>query len=274
MQNNFVSKNEYLNEGADFMHQLFTSSSILAKLAFFILVIIAYVVLLRLSVGLMGTLFTKYTSNPHLIDGMISGNIYRSFDTVIPKSTNEREGLEFTWSCWVNVGDTTFQNNKKYHCIFFKGTTGDQNEDGLNTPNNGPGLYLSNKNELVVVMNTFETINEQILIPNLPLNKWIHVLLRCEGKQLDVYINGQVSKSHLLHGVPLQNNGAVNVGANGGFDGYLSNLWYYNSALNIGEIQNILNMGPNTKLLDTNNLLNSILPTPDKNYLSMRWYTG
>ena len=270
----FISKNEYLNETTDFVHQLFTNSSILAKISFFILLLIIYVLLLRLSMGLMGVVLTRHNNSPRLIDGMVSGNIYRTFSTPIPKSDNQRDGLEFTWSCWVNIQDTTFQNKKNYHCIFFKGTIGDINDDGMNSPNNGPGLYVSNKNELVIVMNTFNTINEQILIPNLPLNNWVNVIIRCEGKQLDVYINGQVAKSHLLHGVPLQNSGSVNVGVGGGFEGYLSNLWYYNTALNISQIQGILNGGPNTKLLDTNNLTTSIMKSPNSNYLSFQWYHG
>jgi len=272
MENNFVSKNEYLNETTNFLHNLLTSNSILAKLAFFVLILILYVLLLRLSISLMGMFFNKRSNNPRLFTGMVSGNIYRTFDTFIPKSDNQKDGLEFTWSSWIYVNDTTFNVNKKYHCIYFKGTVGSSNEDGMNTPNNAPGVYVSDKNELVIVMNTFNTINEQILIPNMPLNNWIHLLIRCEGKTLDIYVNGQIVKSHTLHGVPLQNNGSVNIGNNGGFQGYLSNLWYYSTALNISQIQNLVSAGPNTKLLDTNNLTTSIMNSPNTNYLAMRWY--
>ena len=50
---------------------------------------------------------------------------------------------------------------------------------------------------------------------------------------LDVYINGSIIKSHHLHGVPKQNYGDVYIAPNGGFAGYISNLWYYNYALSI-----------------------------------------
>ena len=35
---------------------------------------------------------------------------------------------------------------------------------GLSYPNNGPGLYIApNKNNLVVIMNTFNVINEELM---------------------------------------------------------------------------------------------------------------
>jgi spermidine/putrescine transport system permease protein len=36
---------------------------------------------------------------------------------------------------------------------------------------------------------------------------------------------------------------------NGGFNGYISNLWYYNYALGTAAIQRIAANGPNTKMI-------------------------
>ncbi len=122
-------------------------------------------------------------------------------------------------------------------------------------------------------MNTYNVINEEITIPNIPLNKWINVIIRCQNTTLDVYVNGTITKSHELHGVPKQNYGNVYVAMNGGFDGYISNLWYYNYALGATEISKLVTKGPNTKLIssgpgsgtDSINLVNP-------NYLSLRWF--
>ena len=70
----------------------------------------------------------------------------------------------------------------------------------------------------------------------------------------------------MLHGVPKQNYGNVYVGMNGGFSGNISNLWYYDYALGIAEIQRIVQKGPNTKLLS------SSFSSKNPNYLSLRWY--
>ena len=117
------------------------------------------------------------------------------------------------------------------------------------------------------MMNTFNVINERITIPNIPLNKWLNVIIRCENTNLDIYINGFVAKSHVLSGVPKQNYGDVYLGMNGGFSGYISNLWYYNYALGVSAIQKIVQKGPNTTLVGSGGKMGK-----NNNYLSLRWY--
>jgi hypothetical protein len=114
-------------------------------------------------------------------------------------------------------------------------------------------------------MNTFNVINEEIEIPNIPLNKWINVIIRCRESILDVYINETITRSINLSGVPKQNYGDVYVAQNGGFQGNISNLWYYNYALGTAEIQNLVTRGPNTYMASK-----SISNTTD--YLSLRWF--
>ena len=44
--------------------------------------------------------------------------------------------------------------------------------NGLMFPNNAPGLYVTpGKNELLLIMNTFDSIDEEIAIDNMPFNK-------------------------------------------------------------------------------------------------------
>ena len=128
--------------------------------------------------------------------------------------------------------------------IFHKGNDainyGPDGNVGVNFPNNAPGLYIApNKNALVVMMNSFNKINEEIIIPDIPLNKWVNVIIRCQNTTLDVYINGTIARSINLIGVPKQNYGDVYVAMNGGFNGNISNLWYYNYALGTSKIQDI-----------------------------------
>ena len=116
-------------------------------------------------------------------------------------------------------------------------------------------------------MNTFDVINEEITIPDIPLNKWVNVMIRCRNKTVDIYVNGTITKSIQLIGVPKQNYGDVFVAMNGGFDGYISNLWYFDNALGSSQIQNIVKKGPNTKMVGS-----SAMDQKDPNYLSLRWY--
>jgi hypothetical protein len=80
-------------------------------------------------------------------------------------------------------------------------------------------------------------------------------------------VNGTITKSQELIGVPKQNYGNVYIGQNNGFSGYISNLWYYDYALGTTEIQDMVVKGPNT-----NTVGNPAMTMKNPNYLSLRWF--
>jgi hypothetical protein len=273
---NQFTNNEYVNATQDFLN----SNSIVAQVALLLLVIFVFIILLRLGISLLSYLLSP-TGTPKLIDGMVDAKQLivipqdpgSEGSVTISRSVNASEGIEFTWSVWIFIDDLTYNSNK-YKCVFYKGNdfakNPNPNEDslGLNFPNNAPGLYIApNTNNLVVLMNTFNVINEEIIISDIPLHKWVNVIIRCQNNTLDVYINGTIIKSHHLHGVPKQNYGDVFVSPNGGFSGYTSNLWYYNYALGTSEISKITTRGPNTRMRGSNGL-----NLKNANYLSLRWF--
>jgi hypothetical protein len=249
----------------------------LQKFIVIMLALIVFTICLLVGVNILGY-FLSPTSSPYLITGIVPGNVplvikqdpSLSGSIPIPRSNNEDQGIEFSWSIWVNITDLGKTN--QYQHIFHKGdnaiqTTGDN--VGMNFPNNAPGLYISpTTNELVVIMNTFTTINEEVRIPNIPMNKWMHVVIRVENNKLDVYINGSLAKRHILGNVAKQNYGNVNVALNGGFQGFISNLRYFNYSLSPGEIIGIVNTGPDLSVSKQNNILLSNPP-----YLSLQWYS-
>ena len=272
---NQFSTNKYVSSTQEF----FQSNSLVAQVAFFLLILFVFIILLRVGITLLGY-FLGPTGSPKLVNGMIDAKqlIVIQQDPsltdsiTITRSSNATEGIEFTWSVWIYIDDLTY-NSGRYRCVFYKGNDyaknpNSQDSQGLNFPNNAPGLYISpNSNSLVVMMNTFNVINEEITIDNIPINKWVNVIIRCENNTLDIYVNGTIIKSHYLHGVPKQNYGDVYIAPNGGFSGYISNLWYYNYALGTAEIAKLTNKGPNTHMKGSNGLN---IKKPD--YLSLRWF--
>jgi hypothetical protein len=249
------------------------SNSLVGKFAFILLIIFLFVVLLRFGISILGY-FLGPNHSPHLIDGMVDASqmiIYpqdpsSNSAVTIYRSVNASDGLEFTWSTWIYINNLQ-TNAGIYKHIFSKGNS-DLAENGMIHPNNAPGLYIApNTNALIVVMNTYNVINEEIIIPDIPINKWVNVIIRCKNTTLDVYINGTITRSINLVGVPKQNYGDVYVAMNGGFDGYISDLWYHNYALGTAEIQNIVNKGANTKLIGGSGVMDYM-----SNYLSLRWF--
>ena len=249
------------------------SNSLVAKFSFLLLVIFMFILLLNVGISLISW-FTKPSPSPQLFNGMIDATQMITFPqdpssngaVTIYRSNNANDGIEFTWSVWIFINNLQYLEGQYKH-VFYKGNS-NLESNGLNFPNNAPGLYIApNTNSLVVMMNTFNDINEETVIPDIPLNKWVNVMIRCQNNKLDVYVNGTITRSVQLMGVPKQNYGDVYVAANGGFNGYISNLWYYNYALGTSDITNIVNKGPNTTLVGS-----SSLNLKDPNYLSLRWY--
>ena len=105
-------------------------------------------------------------------------------------------------------------------------------------------------------------------IKNIPNRKWVNVIIICRNHHLDVYINGTVAKRYILDGVPKQNYGDVYVAMNGGFNGNISNLWYYNYAIGTKEVNDINGAGANTTVASTSSINGSLVP----NYTPISYY--
>ena len=258
------------------------SNSAIMNFAFVLMVIIVFFVLLQFSIQFLGTIFTNENGNPTLIKGMVEGKTMieveqdpnESGSITVIRSSNENDGVEFTYSVWLFIDDLEY-NKGQFRHIFHKGDDIINHDDdtigaGLSYPNNAPGLYLAPyKNDLIVAINTFQNIVEKVVIQNITLNKWINVIIRCENKTLDVYVNGSIARRHVLSGLPRQNYGNVYACMNGGFSGNLSTLKYFNHAIGTREIESILFWGPNTTISDDSDLKNK-----NSNYLSFKWYTS
>jgi hypothetical protein len=280
--------NDFSNQataGAGASTEFLQSNTIIAKFVFLILVVIGFLFLMNLGVILL-SYFLSPSNNPFIIKGMIPGNIANTFvqdpsigdkHTIIKLSNNERTGLEFTWSVWLQINQLGKEQDK-YQFVFNKGDL-NFGTNGITTVNNGPGLYLTtgssgNTAKIRVMMDTADVNqkNNSIDVDNIPIrNKWVNIIIRLENTMLDVYVNGTISGRLSLPYVPKQNYNDINVGQNQGFNGNLSDLRYFNHALSIIEINNIVYWGPNTS--PSKNGPN-VSASGNYGYLSSIWYSN
>lgn len=277
MENNIMDSNTFnVNPSVDIFGEILETNNLVLKVAVLLVVVVLFVVLFKFSVFILGSLFSVDKS-PKIVDGLkkaqsphvVKQNPDFSESVPILRSKNEENGIEFTWSVWLFIDDITYLKDQYKH-VFHKGNLNIVNEEsrkGINYPNNAPGLYICpNTNDLLVVMNTFSNIHEDIKVKNIPINKWLNVLIRTEGQTLDVYINGLVVARRKLNDIPKQNYGDVYINQNGGFAGYISDLRYFDHAVSISEVNNIMRNGPNLKT-DKSTLDSSNPP-----YLSLNWF--
>lgn len=279
------------------------SNGIIAKFSFVLLVLIVFVILFQIIANILYYVYAPVKS-PYLINGMIDGKESveiaqdPSKSNYILRSKNEKNGIEFSWSSWIYIDTMSYKEGELKH-IYHKGEKqitfdeiqdgdngeNDENDEmdkndldknydvmpGLNYPHNSPGVYLApNSNTLFIYFNTYNALLEKIEIPNIPMQKWFSLIIRGKDKILDIYINGVVTKRHLLSGVPKQNYGKIYAGLNGGFGGFLSNLRYFNYAVKTKDIDDILKQGINTKILNKKPGRND---SSNANYLSSSWYS-
>ena len=179
-------------------------------------------------------------------------------------SDNERTGVEFSYSFFLNVDPSTFRQEQGLLHIFHKGGPGQ-------FPLLGPGVFMSSHtNTLRVYMNTYKTWNTYTEVDNFPINKFVHVALVSHSTHLEVYINGNLKKRLDYGGfLPYQNyqnicafsqrritlKASVIPSLNGEdldvfgvMQGTLSRLIYFNYALSFTEINSLYNEGPSKAL--------------------------
>ena len=269
------------------------ANSVVAKFAFVMLVLLLFMVLLRFGITIM-VFFFSGDRTPHVFDGTILGNTSRRWDQnpnsansrVILRSNDERGGIEFTWSTWLYIdGDqpqttctqTSQSNGTSYLHIFSKGTGKtsaqvSQTSDGIFLPANCPGVYMAdNKNSITIVMNTFKHYFETVEVDNMPVNKWVNLIIRVKDKNMDVFINGIITKNIIFESPVKQNYDPVFLHQKNNqqlhFKGRSSNLWYWNYAIGTGTVNNVVQAGPNLTIVEDSGVTQSL-----GDYLSTKWY--
>ena len=229
-------------------------------------------------------------------------------DTTIQilRSNDRHRGIEFTWSVWLFLTKPNSTTSvTEYQNIFVKGHTFDSAGTGL-AVSNGPGLYLAtvdasgggtsvggSTTSLQYDLHFFmdhigeEEITQQysvdyhadndkgrdqVIVDNVPMQKWFHVAIRMQNNMLDIYVNGTIVKRQQFDKMPKQNSHDIHVAGNNGFKGTLSNLRYYASALNVFQINNIVTGGPNLKPSKLS--ADSKAKSGNYSFLSNSWYSA
>jgi hypothetical protein len=273
--NEYSSKN-IINASTGFLD----ANGLIAKFLFLILVLCGFVFAFYLGMQFIG-FFTSAGGSVYVISGMIpemnsygtvihTDNTQPTTLTNIPilRSNNQTTGLEFTWCSWLNLKPNT-KGSDDFQLLYVKGSGSNQiSRKGISTTN-CPGVYLYNRgsnliqdgntnvisimidtatNPVNINDNNISSYSQVIDISNIPINKWFHLAIRCQNKNIDVYVNGTIYYRSVLNQPPRQNSDSIHVCDTNAAAGSLSDLRYFNYALSVVDINNIVMSGPNTNL--------------------------
>ena len=218
---------------------------------------------------------------------------------ILEASKDERNGTEFSYSCFLSVQPETFTGEKgALKHVFHKGSN-------AVFPLMAPAVFFkADSNTMRVYMNTTMNWNNYIDIPNIPLKKWFHLVIMVKGRSLDVYINGNLANRLTFSDIPKLNYGSfylflpknvntdnlqaslcttnsmasnVNVSASittetekdvggapitiaGRMNGFASRIKYYAFALSYAQIDKLLKEGPNPTMFRPSGPSISIMP--------------
>jgi hypothetical protein len=208
-------------------------------------------------------MFLRYMfTDPYTLQGINDG---KTMTTIEPSSlaTNgtNTPSSNFAYSVWFYVNDWRYRYGEP-KVIFGRMGSTTPSEGGSvdNVPGADPCplvLLAPVQNNIQVSISCFpgtdvpsnrvtpgNTIVHTCSVGNVPIQKWVNLVVSVYGRSMDIYIDGKLVRTCLLPGVASINpNAKIYVTPMGGFDGWTSNFQYYPNSLNPQDVWNIYAKG-------------------------------
>ena len=165
----------------------------------------------------------------------------------------------FAYSCWFYVSDWNYRYGEPKIIL---GRMGSKSSDETSIPNvsglypcpvillgavdNSVSVFLDCYPGIDILEETTSTnsIVHNCTVRNVPLQKWVHLVVSVYGRTLDVYLDGKLVKTCLLPGIAKINPDAdVYITPKGGFNGWTSNIHYYAKPINPEQAWNLYTKG-------------------------------
>lgn len=178
------------------------------------------------------------------------------------------EGAEFSISTWIYINDWNFRLGKNKHVISLGDDTADiiriylggfksKLNVQLNTDNNLAG---TTRDAVFTTMQTDSDIGDNLYsanscdLPEIQIQRWVNIVVAVNGKTVDVYLDGKLSRSCVLpkfYKSSNPQNYTAHLLAYGGFGGIMSKSLMYDYALNPEIVYKQYMEGPdNSSLFD------------------------
>jgi hypothetical protein len=88
------------------------------------------------------------------------------------------------------------------------------------------------------------TMIHRCAVANIPIQKWVNLLVSVYGRSMDIYIDGKLVRTCVLPGVAnIDSNAPVYITPNGGFSGWTSTFQYFPNATDPQTAWNIYTKG-------------------------------
>lgn len=166
----------------------------------------------------------------------------------------------FAYSIWFYINDWNYRYGEPkviFGRMGAKSGSGGGSVPGVSGLDPCPAVVLGAvENNVSVSLGCFPGVDQQPSTPggstvvhtcslsNVPIQKWVNLLVSVYGRTMDLYLDGKLVRTCLLPGVANINpNSNIYVTPNGGFDGWTSKLQYYPNSLNPQDAWNVYRKG-------------------------------
>lgn len=186
---------------------------------------------------------TQSSSNLEIVKDQVPAD-YNLDKNVLTKQVNQSECTCKTIFTVENASPQAVWLKDTKECFLLK------NANELTSSQNKPATTFTKKNLLVGTMDP--SINKDIVldeescvvVENIPLQRWFHVVIVFNETTVEVYIDGKLYKTVILHSYVKTNSLPLYVNLDGGYDGLINELRYYPYPLKYIDIYNMYARGP------------------------------
>jgi len=227
-----------------------------------ILLIIVIIVLLYIVVRYI-------SSDVNTLSGLSSATEMQTIAaTSLAQSSSGSNSSNFAYSIWFYVNDWNYRYGEPKMIFGRMGTaansSGSASMQDIMKMGPCPAVVLGTiTNNIDIAMtvypgiesvsdttDTSDTMPHNCAIPNVPIQKWVNLLISVYGRTLDVYLDGKLVKTCVLPGIAKINaNANIYVTPTGGFSGWTSKFQYYSSSIDPQTAWNIYQKGYGASML-------------------------
>ena len=206
---------------------------------FSIVIIIVIIVLLFI-------IWKYILSDPNTLQGIQSGQTASTISaSSLATNGTDVPSSNFAYSVWFYINDWNYRYGEPkviFGRMGAKSSNGNGSIEGVSGLDPCPAVTLGANQEPSTPNG--RTIVKTCSVTNIPIQKWVNLIVSVYGRSMDIYIDGKLVRTCLLPGVAsVNNNSNIYVTPNGGFDGWTSKLQYYPDSLNPQEAWNIYTQG-------------------------------
>jgi len=198
------------------------------------------------------------TTNGTVLSGLVDATVMQTINSSSLAGTDTGVASNnFSYSIWFYVNDWNYKYGEP-KIIFgrMSGSSGDSSAGSVDgVSGNGPCPLVSLdpiSNNINVNMSVYpgnvdtntETSIHKCPVQNIPIQRWVNLLISIYGRTLDVYMDGKLVKTCVMSGVAkINNSAAVFITPNGGFSGWTSNFQYFQNPTDPQTAWNIYKVG-------------------------------